>query len=362
MILLLRGADDMAIRRRLDELKADADGGSGMLASNFVRLTGRDVKAHEILAHAMTPPFLAPKRLIVVDDFLDRFETRVGEEPRSARGIDAFTPLFTAIADGIPESSTIVLGGGEVAAGNAMLKRLKELPGVEDAAYAELKGEPLTRYIREEAAARGIRFRNGPFRTQDPADDELRKIGDPVALLAATIQVEVGDDKWHADTVGLMNELDKLAVYAMGADVGVDDVYLLCTGARHANNFNLADAIMDGNLKRAMDTLQLMKDDRTEDQFIIGALAGRYRALAPVIELVGEGASPEEIGKSMGRAGSFSGLRDAAIRRARRLGMPGLVAALGIIVELDRQQKLGEIDNQLALELMVIRLSRLTGR
>ena len=361
MILLLRGADDMAIRRRLDELKAEADGGSGMLATNFVRLTGRDVKPQDILAHAMTPPFLAPKRLIVVDDFLDRFETR-GEEPKSARGIDSFNPLFTAIADGIPDSSVIVLGGGDIGPANAMLKRLKELPGVEDAAYAELKGEPLTRYIREEAAARGIRFRNGPFRTQDPVDDELRKIGDPVALLAATIQVEVGDDKWHADTVGLMNELDKLAVYSMGHDVTVDDIYLLCTGARHANNFNLADAIMDGNLKRAIDTLKLLMDDNTERQMIIGALAGRYRALAPVIELVNEGAPADEIGKAMGRPGNFPRLRDDAIRRARRLGMPGLVAALSVIVELDRQNKSGEVDDELALELMVIRLARLSSR
>ena len=119
---------------------------------------------------------------------------------------------------------------------------------------------------------------------------------------------------------------------------------------------------MDGNLKRAMDTLKLLMDDNTERQMIIGALAGRYRALAPVIELVNEGAPADEIGKAMGRAGNFPRLRDDAIRRARRLGMPGLVAALSVIVELDRQNKSGEVDDELALELMVIRLARLSSR
>jgi DNA polymerase III delta subunit len=357
MILLLRGVDDMAIRRRLREIKDAADGGSGMIATNLVQLEGRDVRAEDILAHAMTPPFLAPKRLIIVDAFLDRWQPR-GDQ-RQPRSIEPFAPLFAAIQGAFPPTTDLVLRGGEVGDRNSMLKRLKELPGVADEVHAELKGEPLLRYIREEAAARGVRFRNGPFRKQDPLDDELRKIGDPAALLAATIHVEAGENEWRSDTIGLTNELDKLALYSMGREVTVDDVYELCTGARHAGNFALADAIMDGNLRRALDTLRLLHDDGVEPQLIIGGLAARYRQLAGTAELVDEGAPTEEIAKAMGRPGEFPRIRDDAIRRARRIRPAGVRASLATIVDLDRQTKMGEIDHELALELMVIRLARI---
>ena len=167
---------------------------------------------------------------------------------------------------------------------------------------------------------------------------------------------------WRSDTVGLTNELDKLALYSMGREVTVDDVYTLCTGARHATNFNLADATMDGNVKRALDVLSLLRNDGIAAQAIIGALAGRYRALAPVVEGVESGAAVEEIAKSMGRPGQFPNLRDAAIRRARRLGMVGIRQALAVIVDLDRQNKSGEMDDELALELTVIRLARVGVR
>ena len=349
----------MAIRRRLSAIKADADGGSGMLSSNFVRLEGRDVKPQEILAHAMTPPFLAPRRLVQVDDFLDRWEGR--GDGRAPRGIESFAPLFAALEGPFPPSTDLILGGGEVRPTNPMLKKLLEL-GAADEAYPELKGEPLLRYIREEAAARGVRFRVGPFRTQQPADDELRKIGDPVVLLTRTINVEVGEDQWRSDTVGLANELDKLALYSMGREVTVDDVYLLCPGSRHANTFNLADAIMDGDVRRALETLTLMRDDNQEAQMIIGGLSGRYRQMAITCDLLESGASMDEVVAAMGAAGRYQGLRDNAIRRARRLKLAGVTASLAIIVELDRMSKTGEMDHHLALELIVLRTSQVRGR
>ncbi|MCS7295920.1 MAG: hypothetical protein RMK15_04280, partial [Chloroflexota bacterium] len=56
----------------------------------------------------------------------------------------------------------------------------------------------------------------------------------------------------------------------------------------------------------------------------------------------------------------------AFIRRARELGREGVAAAYEAIVDADRSLKLGEVDPDLALELLVIRLcglrrARVTG-
>ncbi len=366
MIVLLHGADNMAIRRRIHELKEEADGGSGMLTTNLVELDGHALKPEEILAGAMTPPFLSPKRLVIVDGLLDRFEPKGGRPPR---GVEGFEPLFRTIAqEALPPTTILVFRDAELSErlpGNPMLKRLKGLPGVQEERHHELKGEELTRFIREEAAARGVRFRNGPFKTEAPFEDEIRRLGDPAALVAILMQVEDQPDSlsWHSDTIAIASELDKLALYTMGRETGVDDVYRICSGRRHANSFALADAVMDGNLKIALDAMEMMVRDGAEVQPLIGMFAGRYRQLAQVIELVERGARPEEIGAAMGRPGQFPRIRDAMIRRARLVGTGGLRAAFEAIVDCDRTIKVGEVSDRdgLPLELLVLALTKISA-
>jgi DNA polymerase III subunit delta len=363
MIVLLHGADSLAIRRRIRELKDEADGGTGMLTTNLVELDGQAVKPEEILAGAMTPPFLSPSRLVIVDGLLDRFEPTGGRPPRS---IDGFEPLFRPLAEeALPPTTMLVFRDAELTDRNPMYKRLRGLPGVSDERHAELKGEPLIRFIREESAAHGIRFRNGPFRTETPFEEEIRRIGDPATLLATItlVQDPPESNQWHSDTGVIAGEIEKLALYAMGREVTVDDVFRVCSGRRHANNFALGDAVLDGNLKTALDALQMLIADGAEAMGLITMLAGRYRQLAQVVDLLDRGATPEEIGASMGRAGQFAGLRNNLIRRARLVGAAGLPAAFAAIVDCDRMIKSGEVRERdgLPVELLVITLARLSG-
>jgi DNA polymerase-3 subunit delta len=366
VIVVLRGADQMAIRRRLQALKDEADAGSGMLANNLTTLDGREVRSEEILAAVMTPPFLAPRRLVLVEGLLERFESRDGAPPpgRASRRLEGLEPLFSALEGGYPGTTTLAFVSGEVRERNPVLERLKAIPGVEDANFPELKGEGLIRFIRDEAAVRGIRFRNGPWRRQPPLDDELAKLGDPAALLAAISQVEVrpNSNEWRSDTLGLANELDKLALYSMGRDVTVDDVYELCPGARHASHFALADAVMDGNLKRALEVFHSLVRDGAETQALLGMVAGRYRTLGIVTEMLEAGAADAEFEKAVGNSWRYPGLREAQKRRARRHGMSGVRAAIEAIVDCDRSIKLGETEDEVGFEVLVMRLARLAGR
>jgi DNA polymerase-3 subunit delta len=357
MILLLRGADSMGIRLRIDELKAQADGGSGMLATNFITIEGRDAKPDEVIGPVMTPPFLAPSRLILVEGLLERFEPRPPDfRPRS---VESFSSLFAALESGIPETSILVFAGGEHRAANPFLDRLKKLPGVEDVEFPELKGEALLRWIREEAAVRAIRFRTGPFQANRPFDEQIAKTSDPAVLLADVTRFEIRPDsnEWRSDTLRIANELDKLALYAMGRDVTVDTVFDVCGGNRHTTNFVFADAVMDGNLRKALEALKMLLRDGVPEQSLLGFLGSRYRQMATIVELIEDGASPEEIGKTMGAAGRYANLRDAAIRRARRAGSTGVRAAFAAIVEADRAAKGGDMKEDLALELLVMKLT-----
>jgi hypothetical protein len=332
----------------------------------------------------MTPPFLAPKRLVLVENFLTRFTARdTGSRPQAAardgrgeeddgeavvaapptrgdRALEAFEPVLAQIEANLPETTTLVFTlpppereAFARARRNAMVERIRKMPGAAIEDYPELKGEALLRHIREEAGLRGLRFRQGAPAGARPAEAGGRRVEtDPVAALAAITQ---------GDTLAIAGELGKLALYTMGRDATMDDVYAICSGEREARFWDFADAVMDGNLGVALELLPRLQAIYPADQAILAQLIGRYRTAAGVVDLLEAGAGREEIDRALGNVAKYDRLRDAALRRARRLAHGGLRQAWTAFVETDRAMKLGEIDDDLALELLVLRLCGESG-
>lgn len=346
MITVLYGVDGLGIRRRLQELKDEADGGTGMLTTNLITVEGNDAKPAEIIGPCMMPPFLAPRRLVHIHGMVDRFEPK--PEQRVPRSIEPLKPLFEALEAGIPETTMLVFSGISGGRRNAFVDRMKKVKGVVMQEFPELKGEALLRYIRDEAAARGIRFRAGAARAPVRDGDERPREADPALMLANLLK---------SDTLGLANELDKLALYTRGRDATVDDVALICSGEREHQVFDFTDGVMDGDLPKAFRALNFLRHHTESTQGLLALLAGGYRQSATVLELLAEGADPDTIGKAIGRP--WPGLRDRAIRRARALGPEGVKAAYAAIVEADRTNKLGEVDEDLALEVLMTKLASL---
>lgn len=358
MILILFGANELAMRRRIQELKDEADGGTGMLLTNLVEVDGRDAKPHEVLGPAMSPPFLAPKRLVIVEHLLERFEARGG--PRGARALGPWDQFATDLAAGIPDTTTLVFLGQpflaqgqprQVSKSNPLIARLKDVPGARVEEHPEIKGAELQRYIRDEANLRGIRFRAGqPPREKLEPWEELPPESDPALLLANLLQ---------GDTLRIANELDKLALWAAGNQVDVLDVQRVSAGDREPNRFNLVDALMDGNLATALEMLARLKRDGENLQALLATITDRYRVLAQLVDLLEEGAPEEEMAKVLGNAGKYEGLRRAAIDRARRHRSGRLRLAYEYIVEADRTNKLGEVDEELTIDILIMKLCAL---
>jgi hypothetical protein len=366
MILLLRGGDELGVRRRIQALKVEADGGTGMLTTNLTVLEGRDAKPEDILGPAMTPPFLAPKRLVIVERFLDRWEAdppsqaqegggqpRQPREPRG-RPLGPFDGMLKSIESGIPETTMLVLTGGEPKGGiNPVVARLAKAGATEEL-HSEPKKDQLLRYIRDEGAARGIRFKTSRAQEQhwDSGEWMQKPETDPVALIGAVSQ---------GSTLDIANELDKLALYTMGREVTVDDVYNISSGDRDVTSFNFLDAIQDGKVGDAIHHMERLNEKEDIGQLLLTNLTTRFRQTATIAELMEENASEDEIGKAMGGAGKWPGLRQAGMRRAKRYGSEGARQALALIAEADYRGKKGEIDNEVALELLVVKLARMAA-
>lgn len=360
MIVLLRGGDELATRRRLAELKEEADGGTGLLTTNLIQIDGKDAKAEEIIGAAMTPPFLAPKRLVIVDRFLDRWESTRrdaddGNEPPAPKTFVQYEKLFEALEGGVPPTTSLVITGGATGRSNPMATRLKKIQGVAEEVYAEPKRrDDIARFIREEAAVRGIRFRGAPASAAhwDSEDWQQKRETDPVSLLGSITQ---------GGTLAIAGELDKLALYAMGREVTVDDIYEICSGERETTQFVLLDAMQDGNVRDALNALARLMATDDVSQLLLTQMTTRYRQVAVVASLLESGAPEDEIGRALGPAGNYPGLRKAALARARRIGVAGATAAIEAIVDADYRSKKNEVDGDIALELLVIHLAAMSG-
>jgi DNA polymerase III subunit delta len=359
MIVLLYGANELAIKRRLTELKEQADGGSGMLDSNLNAVDGRDAKPNDILGPVMSVPFLSARRLVLVEHFLERFERR-GDQ-RSPRSLDPFEPLFATLEAGIPDTTLLVflgqpfLAGGQkmhVTGKNPMVTALVKRTHASNEEKPELKKNELVPAIREEARRHGVEFRPGKLTDRLQPGEIMPEETDPAALMANLLQ---------GDMLSVANELDKLALYTNGGDVSVVEVNRVCAGDRIATGFDLVDAVMDGDLGKSLEYIARLKRDGENLHALIASLFTAYRRAANILDLLDDNATPEEIGKWMGPPGKWPNLRDAAIRRARRLGHTGLKAAYEALVEADRTDKLGEVDNEVGFDILIMRLTALTA-
>ena len=354
------GADELGMRRKLHEFREEADGGSGMLMTNLTQLDGTSVKPAEIIGPASSVPFLAPKRLVVVEHFFERFESRPGAAPAAGAGsrrLAQFEPMLAALKEGLPETTILVFTGvseeKDPFGKNPMVKALKEIKGTVAVALPKLEKEALNQYIRAEAAARGIKFRVG--RASDvelQAGEERTAESDPALLLANLLQ---------SDTLAIANELDKLALYTGGGEVGVAEVNRICSGDRETTTFEFVDAVQDGKLAVALEKVAWLMRDGVAYAGLVSQLLTAYRRSATILDQLDDRATPEEIGRTLGPAGRFPGLRDAAIRRARKLGHEGLKAAYAAILESERAFKTGETPEETAFEVMLMRLTGLVG-
>lgn len=341
----------------MQELKDEADGGSGMLVTNMSFVDGRAAKPEDVLGPCMAPPFMAPRRLVIVENLLERYESRGG--PRGSRSLGAWEQLPTELAKGMPETTTLVFFGQPflvegrqrtVSKTNPLISAIAKLPNVSIEEHPALEKENLLRYIVEEGALRGLRFKRGggEFESYEERPPE----SDPVQLLANLLQ---------GDTLSIANELDKLALYTRdsGGQVTVADVNRVSHGDRQLKTWDLTDALINCQLGPALSALKTLEESGEALQGLLGLITARYRSLAPVVELVAEGLAAPAIAEELKRPNNYPLQKD--VGAAKRYSPATIKQAYKYLVEADRTNKLGEVAEDVSLDLLVMKLCTLAA-
>ena len=340
MITVLYGSNDLAIRRYVEEIVGSSN--SCETLDPPTKFTGT-VSIDEIIGAAFTAPFFSSRRIVIVENFIQNFESK-GSRGRTEKKT-SFEPLLEVLETGFPETTELIFREGGISPRNPLLEKLKSFKDVKIEVFPELRAQDLVAFIENEASAKGLHFIKGPSKRSLPQDEEWRRPTetDPVKLLATSS---------GGSPDALANEIVKLALYVQDRAVSVDDVDLICGIERQATVWQLIDGVLDGDARKTYDACAVLFFSGESVQSLISLVAGRYRMLASVQEMLEEGFKYEEISS---RHNIRFGIQKT-VSRARRLGFDGPQKALEILVSADYALKTGSMNDQVAFESALARL------
>ena len=330
MIHVFYGADDFSIHETLDEIKKGL-GESSMLSANTSRLEGVKLRPDELEGAVQSVPFFGEKRLVIIDGLLGRFEPKEkrGAAKKAVKSLkegEAELPkTFAALINSTPESSVLVLLDGEVGKSNPLLKEIS--PTADIKLFVPLKGIQLENWAKKRVAQA-----SGTI-----SEEALKSL---VKL--------VGSDMWV-----MKGEIEKLVLYAGERLIEAEDVKKLVGLSREASIFTLVDAIVDGRLNLANQTMNEMLESGAAPSYVLVMLARQLRLLVRAKELKNAGQSESSMQGALG-LGDFPFRK--TLEQMSRYSMSRLKDFYHRLLDTDLAIKTGRYDDELALTILVSEL------
>lgn len=324
-IYLLDGEDEFGIGEFLARLQEKL-GDPTMAEMNTTRLEGRSLNLDQLVGAISAMPFLAPRRLVILTNPLARLTT----QPQRERFKDILKkiPSTTALAlveyrlltDDRDRRSNRVnwLEKWALEAGESAFVKHFPLP----------IGENLAKWILARAKAVG-----GQFSPQ----------------AAAALAELSGQEPRLAD-----QEIHKLLAYVNYArPVEVDDVEALTPSSAKLQDFALVNAMRSRDRRAAQAILNKMleKDDPLA---ILQQIVSQYRFLIAARDGLDHSLTPDEVAAKL-KAHAYP--IKLAMEQARHYTPEGLKAIYLHLLELDEAIKTGQIPGELALEVLIVKLT-----
>lgn len=328
MLHVFIGEDDYSIRQALEQVK-NGIGDATALMTNTTVLDGRQVTVEQLRCAAETVPFLAEKRLVVVEGLLERFappDRSGGKKAKRSSGQEE----CRAFADGIkrlPEFTELVLIGGRIGGNNPFLRELTAVTRVQS--FPRLKEPQLRQWITQRVTRAGGSI-------SPPAVNALLRF--------------VGNDLWL-----MSSEVDKLALYSGGRRIEEDDVRLMVSHAQEANIFAMVDAIFEFRIDAARDLSQRLLRQGVAPVQLLAMISRQVRIIFQIKELRSLKKTRNEIQNKLGLTSDF--VLRKAWEQADKYSPARLRAVYHRLLETDLAIKTGQYNGDLALDILIAELA-----
>ncbi len=332
---LFYGQDEPTLRERLASFCAEVSE-PATADFNTSRFEGETAQLAEIAAAAGALPFLAERRLVLVENLTD-----------SANGRTLLGGLPGVLAN-LPDWARLVFVE----------------TGLQDETPADTPAERKRKASRRQALKQLINIVESDPRGKviafEPPRDAVRWVMERAAHHHATIEPQaarqllerIGDDLTLVDT-----ELAKLAAAtAGGRPITADDVALLTPYSPEANVFHMIDALGQRQGEVALRLLRQLLDAGSEPLPIFALIVRHFRLLLIVKEQLEEGHSVERIVQALGPK-----VREFVVKKlaeqSRLYSLPLLERIYRHLLEVDLAIKTGKMNPDMALEVLIVRLA-----
>ena len=323
-VFILHG-DAFLVSESLAELRSQV-GHPDVLDSNTHKLSGDSITLEQVQAMCNAVPFLAEKRMVVVEGLLGSFERR--DTRRRAGGRTPANRLakwegLQSYLDEVPPTTMLTFVDDALRANNPLLTRIA--PKAEVRKFNVPRGEELARWTRNRAEAKGAKITAGA----------LRLLGQYVGGNLRVLDVEI----------------EKLSLYALGEPINEGHVNRLVPQVREASIFAAVDAIVLGRPSVAMRLLRKLRDDGAGLPYLQAMIARQLRLVTLAKDLLERGVPTSEMGPRLELRADFAVRK--TVDQAKRFSWARLKALYARLLDMDLAIKQGRQDEDLALELLV---------
>ncbi len=343
---IIHGDEEFFRLEELARLKAEfTQQGLGDL--NCTSLDGRKLTIPILREACETMPFLAERRLVLVYDLLVRCEPSAKgesdeqEEPQQTNS--ALCKELIAYLAVIPTFTHLAFCESvQLNARNPVIKYAQGDKGAVMTQCVRLDNNAMHGWIQNRIAEK-----QRSYELSSPTSKKLGIDGDAVRALIN----QTGNNLRQLDL-----ELDKLAGYTNYGQIKVEHVHRLASENLEARIFGMVDALGKRDRKAALHELEVLLATGAHPLYILTMIVRQYRLLIIAKELI------DEQHVDARRLAQELQVRDYAADRlaqqTRLYHQEELGAIYDALVLSDQQIKTGKIEGELALELLVLDITR----
>ena len=323
MLNFLHGPDTFRSRRALNDLKERFSQTNKNAGLNTTVLYGETVDAVAFERAVSTTPFLAKKRLVIVERLL--------EKNRGKKIIADVVGLLPRVDQ---QATVLIFWEGE-------------LPSQRRSSKATQAGDELLEKLRRAVKVQAFNLLEPTAVRQWTTAEVARRNGTIEPAAVTVLADRVGNDLWQ-----LNSELDKLVAYRAGGTITAADVEMLVQTAFDDDVFKLTDAI--GRRQKAL-ALRLLTDQLqsgTSPTQLLASITWQFRNLLLVKLLL------NEPGPSQSRRAQPLGLHPFVVKKttaqASRYQLDDLKKIYSRLSNIEHKIKTSRAAPEVLLNLLVV--------
>ncbi len=304
-LYVLTGTEDYLRRLYCDKLAAAILPEEDTM--NKAVYDGSKADPMEVLDFALTLPFLAEHRLIIMND----------------SGWLKSAGTFADHIEEIPDTTYMIFMEKDTDKRNKLFRYIEEHGHI--AVFEAMKEQDTVSFIANRLKSHQLLI------TEDNAMLMISQCGN--------------------DLTALSNEIDKIAAYCYGqTEVTREDILTMTSVMSQGQMFKMVDAIVAGNKKQAMKLYRDLLMDQTNPGTILYNLINNFYQFSMILRLNKKGLSPVEIGSQL-KMNSY--VVTKFLKVSSKTSIDKVTAAVDYGIELENRVKTGNMIDTMAVELFL---------